>query len=64
MIDFVFNEAVFMRIMMIVAVALLLFYLLKISYVKSPPNVAFIISGLSKEPRILVGKGGIRIPFF
>lgn len=33
------------------------------SYVKAPPSVAFIISGLSKEPRILIGKGGFRIPF-
>ena len=34
------------------------------SYVKAPPSVAFLISGLSKEPRVLIGKGGFRIPFF
>lgn len=33
------------------------------SYVKAPPAVAFIISGVSKEPRVLIGKGGFRIPF-
>lgn len=32
-------------------------------YVKAPPDKAFIISGLAKEPRILIGKAGIRIPF-
>ena len=33
------------------------------TYVKAPPNVAFVISGWKSEPRILVGQGGIRIPF-
>ena len=33
------------------------------TYVKAPPNVALIISGWTKEPRILKGQGGIRIPF-
>lgn len=32
-------------------------------YVKAPPDKAFIISGMAKEPRILIGKAGIRIPF-
>lgn len=48
----------------IVAVVLILLLILIIaSYVKAPPAVAFIISGLSKEPRVLIGKGGFRIPF-
>jgi flotillin len=34
-----------------------------VSYVKAPPSFAFIISGLSKQPRVLIGKGGFRIPF-
>ena len=29
----------------------------------APPNKAYIVSGLRKEPRIYVGKIGIRIPF-
>ena len=37
--------------------------LLFVSYVKAPPSAAFIISGLSKEPRVLIGSGGFRIPF-
>ena len=36
--------------------------LLAISYVKTSPNVAMVISGLSKKPRYLVGKGGFRLP--
>ena len=45
------------------AILLLVFFLF-ISYVKAPPSAAFIISGLSKEPRVLIGSGGFRIPFF
>ena len=32
-------------------------------YVKAPPNQAFIISGMKKKNRILIGRAGIRIPF-
>lgn len=31
-------------------------------YVKATPAVAYIISGLRKQPRILIGKGTVRIP--
>lgn len=31
-------------------------------YVKSPPDMAYIISGLKKEPRIILGRAGIKIP--
>lgn len=41
----------------------LVLILLALSYVKAPPDVAYVISGLSKEPRILIGKAGLRIPF-
>lgn len=47
-----------------VIVFLLLAIFVFISYVKAPPSNAYIISGLSKEPRILIGSGGFRIPFF
>lgn len=33
-------------------------------YLKAPPDVAYIISGVRKKPRILIGQAGIRIPFF
>lgn len=32
-------------------------------YVKSPPDKAYIISGIKKEPRVLIGRAGIKIPF-
>ena len=47
----------------IIAIAIALIALLASGYVKAPPDVAYIISGLHKKPRILVGKAGIKIPF-
>lgn len=32
-------------------------------YQKAPPDEAFIISGLKKNPKVLIGKAGIKIPF-
>ena len=32
-------------------------------YVKAPPDTAYVISGFKKEPRILIGRAGIKIPF-
>lgn len=32
-------------------------------YVKAPPDVAYIISGIRKKPRVLIGRAGIKIPF-
>ena len=46
-----------------VIVVILLIIAITQTYVKAPPNVAYIISGWTKEPRILKGQGGIRIPF-
>lgn len=43
---------------------ILLIVFLAFSYVKAPPDMAYIISGMNKKPRILVGKAGFRFPFF
>ena len=43
---------------------LLLFLGILTGYVKAPPDTAYIISGFKKKPRILIGRAGIRIPFF
>lgn len=51
----------YLPIVLIVIVALII---LKAGYVKAPPDTALIISGMHKKPRILIGKAGIRIPFF
>ena len=48
----------------VVIVAVLAVALLAAGYLKAPPDVAYVISGLRKKPRILVGQAGIRIPFF
>ena len=46
----------------LLAVVLVVVILALSGYVKAPPDRAFIISGLRK--RVLVGKAGIKIPFF
>lgn len=46
----------------IIIIAIVLGVLMS-GYVKSPPDQAFIISGLSKKGRILIGRAGIKIPF-
>ena len=46
----------------IAIVVIALVALMVASYVKAPPDTAFIISGYRK-PRILIGKAGFRIPF-
>nr|DAK07763.1 MAG TPA: hypothetical protein [Caudoviricetes sp.] len=45
----------------IIVLAIIVF--LVSSYVKAPPDVAYIISGMHKKPRVLAGKAGIKIPF-
>ena len=32
-------------------------------YVKAPPDKAYIISGVKKNPKILIGRSGIKLPF-
>ncbi len=44
--------------------AVVIIVILGMGYVKAPPDRAFIISGLKKEPKILIGRAGIRVPFF
>ena len=55
-----------MIITLIIAVVavLLIVALLCMGYVKAPPDIAYIISGMHKKPRILIGKAGFKIPFF
>lgn len=48
----------------IAIIVILVIAVLASGYVKSPPDVAYIISGIHKNPRILIGKAGIKIPFF
>lgn len=55
MTDFVFYG-------IIAGLAILLVVGLLVMYVKAPPSVAYVLSGLRKEPRILIGTGGFKIP--
>ena len=43
-------------------IVLLVLLLLLRGYVKAPPDKAFIISGLRKKPKILVGRAGVKLP--
>lgn len=49
-------------IAIVAACVVVLLFLL--GYVKAPPDTAYIISGLRKKKRILIGRAGWRIPFF
>ena len=51
------------QLIIIVAIIAILLGILASGYVKAPPDVAYIISGLKKEPKILIGKAGVKIPF-
>ena len=50
-------------IITIASVALFLIILFAASYVKARPDQALIISGLRKNPKVLIGKAGLRVPF-
>jgi len=46
----------------VIAVVLLIIILAS-GYKKAPPDIAYIISGYRKEPNILIGRAGIKVPF-
>ncbi len=46
----------------IIVVVILIFMLS--GYVKASPDTAYIISGIRKKPKVLIGKAGVKIPFF
>ena len=45
-------------------VACLVIILLTMGYVKAPPDMAYIISGMKRKSKVVIGKASIRIPFF
>ena len=51
-------------IVIVAAIIALAILFLCIGYVKAPPDMAFIISGIKKKSKIVIGKASIRIPFF
>ena len=46
-----------------IAAVVLVIALLCSGYVKAPPDTAYIISGIRKKKKILIGRAGFRIPF-
>ena len=50
-------------IIAIVVLAIAILAILASGYVKASPNKAFIISGIKREPKVLIGRAGIKIPF-
>ncbi len=54
----------FAKYLVYIIPAVIVLILLLTGYVKAPPDQAYIISGLKKEGRILIGRAGIKIPFF
>ncbi len=50
-------------IIVIVVLAIAILAILASGYVKTSPNKAFIISGIKREPKVLIGRAGIKIPF-
>ena len=53
------SSAIVIPILIVVALLLILFVA---GYVKAPPNKAYIISGMSKKKKILIGRAGFRMP--
>lgn len=61
------NEGVHMEInigiIAIIVLAIAILAILASGYVKASPNKAYIISGIKREPKVLIGRAGIKIPF-
>lgn len=48
----------------IIAIIVVAILLVAVSYVKCPPDMVYLISGVKKEPRVITGKATFAIPFF
>lgn len=49
-------------VLLVVGILALIAILFAVSYVKAPPDTAFIVTGRKKR-KVLIGKAGFRIPF-
>ncbi|MDE6589067.1 MAG: flotillin family protein, partial [Oscillospiraceae bacterium] len=47
----------------VIAAVIVVLVIIMLGYVKAPPDQAYIISGLKKESKVLIGRAGIRVPF-
>ena len=48
----------------IIAVVIAVLAIIASGYVKAPPDKAYIISGIGKRARVVIGKASVKIPFF
>ena len=55
------NFSILIPIIILVVVIIIIFCT---GYVKAAPDKVYIISGARKKPKILIGKAGVKIPFF
>ena len=53
----------FLAVLPVVIIVVLILLIFLTGYVKASPDTAIIISGLRKNPKVLIGKAGIKIPF-
>ena len=53
----------FLAALPVVIILVLILLIFLTGYVKASPDTAIIISGLRKNPKVLIGKAGIKIPF-
>ena len=51
------------KIGLIAAFAVLILVIIVTGYVKAPPDMAYIISGMGRKKKILIGRAGIKFPF-
>ena len=54
------NAGIVIPIALVVLLVMIIFFA---GYVKASPDTAIIISGLRKNPKVLIGKAGVKIPF-
>lgn len=54
-----------MELAIIIGVVVILFVVFILaSYIKAPTDRALIVSGLRKNPKFVIGKSALRIPFY
>lgn len=58
------DEITYITIGLIAAAVLAVLIILATGYVKASPDTAYIISGMRKTPKVLIGKAGVKVPFF
>lgn len=58
--EFIVNNKTAAIVVILVAIVI---FIVMSGYVKASPDTAYIISGLRKQPKVLIGKAGIKIPF-